>query len=87
MESVFCAGGIHGLRTSVCGKGNGLFPLTTTRQPGGLCSGDHTMCGRFAQGLNKPVARTLEINSGDLVLIPDSVTRVSFGISFNPCFL
>lgn len=43
--------------------------------------------GCFAQELNKPVSRTLELKSRDLVSLPDSMTRVSFGISFPPSLL
>ena len=52
--------------------------------------GAYALCivyGCFAQELNKPVNRTLELKSRDLVFLPDSMTRVSFGISFHPSLL
>lgn len=52
--------------------------------------GAYSLCivyGCFAQELNKPVTRTLELKSRDLVSLPDSMTRVSFGISFQPSLL
>lgn len=52
--------------------------------------GAYSLCivyGCFAQELNKPVTRTLELKSRDLVSLPDSMTRVSFGISFHPSLL
>lgn len=85
MESIFCAGGIHGLRASVCGKGNECFFWQQLDSEGAyaLC----IVYGCFAQELNKPVSRTLELRSRDLVSLPDSMTRVSFGISFHPSLL
>lgn len=81
MESVFCAGGIHGLRASVCGKGNGV-------------SFDNRLIARGLMHcvLSMDVLRRSWTNQWlehwnwnprDLVSLPDSVARVSFGTSFN----
>lgn len=79
MESVFCAGRVHGLRTSICGEGNAMFLLTTTWQEGGVKS---VYCvWMFCTGVEQTSDQTTVIEIQQTWFLFLTLALVSFTIS------